>query len=567
MQPELTASGDLDEISVFDLSEGIRSTGSDRLVAVVLVLFELLLLATMAMEMEMARTPPNGRVVAFIVAIGSLPVLAFARRFWRRAASSKASLQVSHEEIMVVVPWMFTEPLRLAREDVAAVVVDDAPKKRFAVIGDADWATEELEQHVVGHLWTKGAGGVLALVAAQARVPDLAILFAGARTLPVAKHISLGQPAPSRWPHRDRFEPGLMLCTGDADRLRVAFAGWPSGLSVHRDTVARAQIPVRLDPPPIPAPGAPNSTSSLQAPPTAPRRSSRRHASLRLISALSAIGIVLLAIVGGFAALTAATIAGRGSPLGEFLAFMVVAVLIRTLWPRGLEVREVGEMARPETQPDVWRISAAAAAGVGAPVPTELRLTLRPTISLSQQLRFPGRVHTTLRIGLPVLAALSEAELEVALASTLDGQRGHAALLINLGARAQQVLRRVMHMRMPIFGLAQTFLAAVFRPINDAITRASHALLDTARREGNERVCSRWPAFLLDGSAARMAVAQQQWDVYWHQVIVPALEANDMPAIAHGFASWIDPDPPAPPAAHLVANLPHLEELLLTHRA
>ncbi|MGZ4258722.1 MAG: hypothetical protein ACXVR0_00195 [Solirubrobacteraceae bacterium] len=167
------------------------------------------------------------------------------------------------------------------------------------------WATEEFDQHVVGHLWTKGTGGILALVAAQARVPDVAILFAGSRTLPVAKHISLAQPAPSRWPQRDRFEPGLMLCTGDADRLRAAYAGWPSGLSVHRGTVARAQVPVRLDPAPIPEPGAANSTSPLQAPPTAPRRSSRRQASLRLLAAISAIGVVMLAIVGGFVALTA----------------------------------------------------------------------------------------------------------------------------------------------------------------------------------------------------------------------------------------------------------------------
>jgi hypothetical protein len=60
-----------------------------------------------------------------------------------------------------------------------------------------------------------------------------------------------------------------------------------------------------------------------------------------------------------------------------------------------------------------------------------------------------------------------------------------------------------------------------------------------------------------------MAVAQQQWDAYWHRVVVPALEANDTPVIAHGFATWIDPDPPAPSAA----NLPHLEERLLTNRA
>ncbi|MGZ4180921.1 MAG: hypothetical protein ACXVUL_09615 [Solirubrobacteraceae bacterium] len=130
MQPELTASGDLDEISVFDLSEGIRSTGSDRLVAVVLLFFEVLLLATMAMEIAMARTPPKGRVAAFIVALVSLPVPALVRRFWRRAASGKASLQVSREEIMIIVPWMLTEPLRLAREDIAAVVVDDRGHRR-----------------------------------------------------------------------------------------------------------------------------------------------------------------------------------------------------------------------------------------------------------------------------------------------------------------------------------------------------------------------------------------------------------------------------------------------------
>lgn len=51
------------------------------------------------------------------------------------------------------------------------------------------------------------------------------------------------------------------------------------------------------------------------------------------------------------------------------------------------------------------------------------------------------------------------------------------------------------------------------------------------------------------------------------QVIIPALPANDMPVIAHGFATWIDPAPALPPAANLIANLPHLEERLLTERA
>ena len=272
---------------------------------------------------------------------------------------------------------------------------------------------------------------MLALVAAQARVPDLAILFAGSRTLPVANHLSFAQPVPNRWPQRNRFEPGPKFCTGDADRL------------APRSRAGQAR----------PAGCRPSPNRRLQAPPVAPGRVSRRRASLRLL-AISAIGVVLLAIVGGFVALTAATIAGHSAPLYEFLAFSVMAVLIRTLWPRGREIREVGEIARPETQPDVWRITTAAAAGIDAPVPTELRLTLRPTISLSQHLRFPGRMHTTLRIGLPVLAALSETELEVALASTLDGQRGRAALLINLGASAQQVLRRVMHQRRVSTGAA-----------------------------------------------------------------------------------------------------------------
>lgn len=167
---------------------------------------------------------------------------------------------------MIAYPTILSEPLRLRQAAVLAIAVDEGLHERFAIVDDPDWVTDAPERRVIGHLWTTSTGGKLPLLSLKRRVPDCAIVFAGSPALPLVPRAATGHPAPSRRPLPDRLEAGLLLCTGDGDRLPAALAGWPTSLTVHRNLVAQAHVPVR------PSRRCPRRRLAIPSPQPNPRR-------------------------------------------------------------------------------------------------------------------------------------------------------------------------------------------------------------------------------------------------------------------------------------------------------
>jgi hypothetical protein len=418
----------------------------------------------------------------------------------------------------------------------------------------------------VGHLWTRGAGGQLPLVSAKARVPDCAILFDGARTLPVLRNVVMGQPAPSRRPLPGRLESGLLLCIGDAARLEAALTGWPVSATADRALLQRASAPVQPEPPIAPARSTPPPACPIQPPPTAKQIMSRRQAMGRLVGSICGLGLASLtgAVV---AALLVAGALAREVPLllGAF-GLTVVIMLVAILWPRRRPAADVGERVAREGQPALWELCSQAAEMLGSRPPDEMRITLWPTVSLSMELPFPASPRTTLRLGLPALALLTPEQLQVIVAATLDGQREHAAALLNLAWRAQHPVQRALRMRgrtlMAVY--ARRLIARTFGVINERLTNAADQLVSAIMRDAEERLERTHPTPILQAAQNCLAAARHEWPQYWTEIVVPALSSNDMPSLTQGFRARLDAPLGDDCASELVIGLPFLEERLLT---
>lgn len=161
-----------------------------------------------------------------------------------------------------------------------------------------------------------------------------------------------------------------------------------------------------------------------------PRRPSRRQASARILGAMAGLTVGSVAVAVLCAIAITSAIAGRTAPLVGLVAAAVIVSLIWVLLSRRRPGRELGERVTIAAQPSAWRITSQAAVTMGLRAPDEVRITLWPVISLSQRARLASRSYTVLRVGLPALALLDEAQLRVLIAATLDAQRGHAALLV-----------------------------------------------------------------------------------------------------------------------------------------
>jgi hypothetical protein len=564
----LTTPDDVRPIRAFDLSEGVVRRGGDFALAVLLFLAAAGWFAAMVGIASSGYT--RGHPFAVVLATGSIPLAWAGLRLWRRARLSHASLQITADAITIVCPTLLREPLCLRSGDVRAVIVDDTPTERFAVVDDPDWSTGDGESHVVGHLWRASAGGALPLLSLAARVPSCAILFNGARTLSLVASPAVGDPTPSRRPLPARPEAGLLLCIDDVERLRASLAGWPTSVAVHMDDVNCAHQPVggaAKPPPEVVEPDRvePDRSSPIQPAAAAPPLRSRRQASARILATIGALaaGALMVTLLSG--TVLAATLTGRVPVLVGGVAAAVGIVLIWVLWPRQRTSDEIGEKARRNAQPELWGIVDETSSALGLPPPDDVRLTLWPTFSLSQRMRPFVRVHTTLRLGLPVLALLSRNELRVLVATTLNGRRHHAALLVNLAWRARHPLQRVASMRahLLVLELARRGVRGLLAPFDSALQRSADVLVDAVVLDGAEQVARHWPAGELESAGRKVEVAQSEWDAYWRGVVVPGLEGNRPPALAEDFRSWIEQDATSDPATSVVHDLTFLEDRLL----
>jgi hypothetical protein len=265
----------------------------------------------------------------------------------------------------------------------------------------------------------------------------------------------------------------------------------------------------------------------------------------------------------------AAALSGHAPLLLGVFALGVALTLVVTLWPRHRRRIEVGERLTEDRQPQIWRLTREAANTIGVSVPTDIRLTLWPEVSLSQHVQLPTHVHTTLRLGLPALALLTEEQLRTILAATLDSQRDHSALLLNVGWSTRRALQQALTFRGKggFSILARELLAGVLGPINDLIAHCCDGLISAVARDGEEVVSRHWPGPLLLDGRETVRLAERRWDFYWHESVIPALDANETPSLAAAFGEWLELPSAGSAASGLIVDLPLLEEQLLTPKA
>ena len=172
-------------IEVFDLAEGTHTLRGELGFGLFLILTGVAIGYGSAWA---ALTDPtvtwSGRGFCALLGLFAAMVVAWGISICRRTRLEQGRLEITADELLLVFPTLFGETLRLNRDDVLHVAVDDTRRKRFPIVDDPDWSTDQLDRHVIGHLWTKTLGGALPLVSHRTKVPDCAIVFAGSRVLP-----------------------------------------------------------------------------------------------------------------------------------------------------------------------------------------------------------------------------------------------------------------------------------------------------------------------------------------------------------------------------------------------
>lgn len=175
----------------------------------------------------------------------------------------------------------------------------------------------------------------------------------------------------------------------------------------------------------------------------------------------------------------------------EIFEIYVVSVLLACPLAAALLVgRGVGAVLppgvepTPQEQPALFERIGRIAAEAGAPVPDAVRLTAEPLLDVSERVRLLGLVpgRRTLLLGLPLLAGLTPAELDAALAHELAHAAPDGAPLSGFTVRNRAALRHV-HDR---YGARRGGVASFFDKLTVREDGRSHWLAGIGGRRGGE---------------------------------------------------------------------------------
>ncbi|RRO17376.1 hypothetical protein EIL87_11035 [Saccharopolyspora rhizosphaerae] len=214
--------------------------------------------------------------------------------------------------------------------------------------------------------------------------------------------------------------------------------------------------------------------------------------------------------------------------VGAVLVIGLRAVLRNRVRPRGVPVDRVN-------QPNLWRTVDQLVDATDSPLPDEVRITSEPRVDVREDTALLGlRTRTRyLEIGLPMLAALTTAELGATLAHSVGRLTGRSKLTVT----AHRVLASVQR---TVDGLTTgpvRWLFAGYARVFTAIAVTTTKELVLAGDAAAARVAGKRAAVM----ALRKSVAVElAWRDYTEQYLSLAADIGHAPDVLLGFRSFVD---------------------------
>ena len=212
------------------------------------------------------------------------------------------------------------------------------------------------------------------------------------------------------------------------------------------------------------------------------------------------------------------------------------AVILWSVLPRFDRFSAPGLLLSAAAQPRLFELIRELSAATGQPMPKEVYLVADMNAFVTQRGGLMGvGSHRVMGIGLPVMQALSVAELRAVVAHEFGHFHGGD---VQLGpwiykTRAA-IVRTIMSLGQQGSLLQKPFVwyGEMFIKITQAISRRQELAADAlaARTVG---------ARPLAGGLKRTHAAALAYDMYWHEDVVPALSSGWRPPLAAGFAQFL----------------------------
>jgi Zn-dependent protease with chaperone function len=242
-------------------------------------------------------------------------------------------------------------------------------------------------------------------------------------------------------------------------------------------------------------------------------------------------------LVGALAAIVFVQAHYRGAlDPGGVVALGIATALAWALRPRGLFARrrERPEPLSPEQHPELHALVGRLARRMGVAPPDELQLGPRLNASFGA-LREGLRRRRILALGVPLFAALDEAELTAVVAHELGHERGGDVALGAWAHRTRAALARTLEgLEGSAFWLDLPFRAYgwLFLRVSAAVSRAQELAADAGAAEVAGRAAAWW-------ALRKTAVHGDAWDAYFDLSVCPALERGLRVPLLEGFARFV----------------------------
>lgn len=230
------------------------------------------------------------------------------------------------------------------------------------------------------------------------------------------------------------------------------------------------------------------------------------------------------------------------------LALVCIAgagVILWSILPRIDRFTPPGPELLPETHPELFAQVRDVAASVGQAMPAEVYLVSDVNAWVSQRGGLMGiGSRRVMGLGLPLLQILTVSELRAILAHEFGHYHGGDTMLGPWVYKTRGMIVRTVH------GLGESFLRMPFLWYGKMFLRITHAVSRRQEYAADELASRAIGARPLTSALRTVHAAASAFDPYWGNEVLPALNAGYRPALATGYARFLE----AKPVAEIVAR-------------
>jgi Zn-dependent protease with chaperone function len=507
------------------------------------------------------------------VAVGLALLLGFGRWAQVEARRNRGSRTLTISEadgLTIVHPEALRAPLQVPRALIRVIHVDTSgdAHRRHPVQRSFSWSAPTPEaEGVAGHLWIDDHGDEqLPLLGGPKDRPTIAVILHRPMSVGAAR-AARARFADTRTGRAtvDRETPihGFLLAA-DALSAADAFASWEERvdalLTEHLEPAPPAEIdamlteldvtPAATAPPTQPLASVPPPVRSVAPPGTAPARPSppdlprtRPIAHSRAGAFLLALGFLIpcTLVTGGLLALTAVMLSHRFSIWALLPAAMAIGLVRAAMSDADKADDRVSVAVGRSAAPELHALIAATARDIGAPLPSDVRITFGPFDAIGEH----DRGRATLFLGLPTLAVCDRDALRVVIAHELAHLRLRHTAIGRITSRTLRALDDLLgHLarlerRSYLFGLAAIPLTALlsrYRRFAIPTVLEHRRAAEIAADEIAAAACGPATTAAVLELSSRVHAAFSPWI---DQELVPALEQGRRPALAASFAAFL----------------------------